>query len=153
LQSEDLTPIVYRVLMILLRGGHVPPMPEGYTEKNVRFFYTGPLVQAQKQDGLQGIRVLLEGTTMLAQIPGFEDTADNMDPDKIWSHLLDASGAPSDVQRKKHDVARIREGRAQKQQAQQAMLEADSIANTAKTASQADMSGQNGLTALTGGMG
>jgi len=153
LQSEDLTPIVYRVLMILLRGGQIPPLPEGYTVKNVRFFYTGSLVQAQKQDGLQSIRVLLEGLTMAAQIPGFESILDLVDPDKVGAHIFDAAGAPTDVQRKKYDVAQIREVKAKKQQAQQALLEANSIANTAKTASQADMSGQNGLTAITGGMG
>lgn len=152
-QSEDLTPQIRRVLAILMREGVIPPMPEGYTERNIKFYYTGPLTQAQKQAGIQSLNVLMEQAMAAAQIPGFESIPDNFDPDKIAAHMFDASGAPADVKRSKRDVETIREQRAQKVQAQTALAEADAIANTAATASKADMSKPNGLTAIMGGAG
>lgn len=152
-QSEDLTPQIRRVLAILMREGVIPPMPEGYTERNVKFYYTGPLTQAQKQAGIQSMNMLMEQAMAASQIPGFEEITDNFIPDKIAEHMFDASGAPADVKRSKREVEGIREQRAQKMQAQAALAEADAIANTAKTASQADMSNPNGLTAIMGGAG
>jgi hypothetical protein len=150
LQSEDLTPQILRILMILMRRGVVKPMPAGYTVRNIRLFYTGPLTMAQKQSMVQGIRVYLEGLAMAAQLPGFQEIADNADPDAVAKHLFDASGAPSDTQRKKRDVEGIRGQRAQQAQNMAAMQQADAIANTAKTASEVDLGSPNGATALLG---
>ena len=152
-QSEDLTPQIRRVLAILMREGVIPPMPEGYTERNIKFYYTGPLTQAQKQAGIQSMNMLMEQAMAASQIPGFEEITDNFIPDKIAGHMFDASGAPADVKRSKREVEGIREQRAQKMQAQAALVQADAVANTAKTASQADMSKPNGLTAIMGGAG
>lgn len=152
-QSEDLTPQIRRVLAILMREGVIPPMPEGYTERNIKFYYTGPLTQAQKQAGIQSMNMLMEQAMAASQIPGFEEITDNFISDKIAEHMFDASGAPADVKRSKREVEGIREQRAQKMQAQAALAEADAIANTAATASKADMSKPNGLTAIMGGAG
>lgn len=150
LQSEDLTPQIKRILFILMRRGTIEPFPQGYTARNLRFFYTGPLTQAQKQAGMQSIRVLLESAAAASQIPGFESISDNFDADSVARHMFDASGAPSDVQRKKRDVDGIRSKRAEQQQAQAALAQAGAVAQTAKIASEVDMSGQNGLTSLMG---
>lgn len=153
LQSEDLTPQILRILMILIRAGAIDPMPEGYTTRNIKFFYTGPLTQAQKQAGMQNIRVLME---TLAPLMGEGDPfgiMDNFDVDEIALAAHDASGAPETIKRNKRARDSRRQQKAQQAQRQEQMAQVEQVAGIAETASKVDLSKPNGATAIMGAMG
>lgn len=156
IQNEGLTQELNRVVRILLRKGLVDPLPEGYTEKNIKFFYTNQLTQSQSQQGLQTSRVLIEMITPLiemAQALGAENPIDNFDLDAMARRAHAVSGAPADELRKKQDVDTIRDEKAKARQAQETLQNAGAVADVAKTASGADMSSPNALTALMGRLG
>lgn len=151
LQSEDLTPLMRRILMVLIRKGVVEDLPEGYTLRNVRFYYTGPLTQAQKQAGMQNIRVLMEAVSPLVGEQDPYGVMDNFDVDEIARVAHESSGADSKILRTKNARDSMREQKAKARQEQETLAQVDALVSTAKTASQADMSKPNGLTALMGG--
>lgn len=152
-QAEGLTIEVNRMLAILMRRGVIDPLPEGYSVRNLRFFYTNPLTLSQKQGQAQGMRVLLE---LVAPLLGKDDpygVMDNYDTDVYARQAHEISGADPDMLRGKQKVAALRGQKNQQRQAQAALGTAEQVAGIAATASQADMSKPNGLTALTGAMG
>lgn len=153
IQNEGLTQELNRIVRILMRAGIVDPLPEGYTEKNIKFFYTNQLTQSQSQQGLQTSRVLLEMVQPLVQLAaslGIPNPIDNYDLDAMARRAHAVSGAPADELRKERDVKVVREQNSQKAQNAAAMQQADALANTAKTASEVNLEGQNGATALLG---
>jgi hypothetical protein len=111
------------------------------------------LTQAQKQAGMQNIRVLMETVAPLVGANDPYGVMDNFDVDEIARVAHDSSGAEAKVMRSKRDRDKTRAQKVQAAQQQQQMMQAQQIAETAKTASQVDLATPNGATALMGAMG
>lgn len=150
-QSEGLTVEVNRMLAILMRKGVVDPLPEGYSLRNLRFFYRNPVAQAQKMGRAQSMRMFQE---LVAPLIGEGDPRGVMDwvnTDKFVAQAADIAALDPDLLNSKQAVEERRGEKAQAQQAQNMLTTAGQAADVAATASKADMSKPNALTALVGG--
>lgn len=136
-QTEFLDTCISRVISILARNGHLPPMPEILMQVGGMYEieYTAPLAQAQKRAQINRISETFMMATNIAQAS--PDVLDNIDTDKMIRLAADYNGSPSPIIRGEEDVAMIRQGRAKQQQAiDEAQMMAGS-ASVAKNVAQA----------------
>lgn len=118
LQSEYLTLLIVRCFGIAYRAGVFPPPPESLAGRPFTVKYIGPLARAQKLEEAQAISQFVASAAETAQIDG--TVLDNIDMDAATRLGGEALGVPSDVIRKQKDVQKLRQSRAQAQEAQQA---------------------------------
>jgi hypothetical protein len=150
LQTEFLGPLVRRVFRIMLRGGALPPFPEGLAPGDLEVRYTSPVSRAQKQYEAQGLAQVME---YLSPLVGGQDPfgiMDNFDTDRVARHVTELFNTPSDYLKSEERVA---EGRAQAQQAASTQQTASTVANVAaiaKTLSEAYTDRPSALTELWG---
>lgn len=108
MQVEFLGPMVRRVFGILLRGGLLPPMPEGLSEEDVEVRYTSTLSRSQKLTEAQAFGQVV---SYIAPLVGKSDpfgVMDNFDPDRITRHAVDLFGAPAEYLRDEDEVEKRR---------------------------------------------
>ncbi|XXJ18039.1 portal protein [Desulfovibrio caledoniensis] len=150
LQTEFLGPLVRRVFRIMLRGGSLPPFPEGLSPDDLEVRYTSPVSRAQKQYEAQGLAQVME---YLAPLVGAQDAfgiMDNFDTDRVARHVTELFNTPSDYLKSEERVA---QGREQKQRAASTQQTASTVANVAaiaKTLSEAYTDRPSALTELWG---
>jgi hypothetical protein len=150
LQTEFLGPLVRRVFRIMLRGGALPPFPEGLSPDGLEVRYTSPVSRAQKQYEAQGLAQVME---YLSPLVGGQDAfgiMDNFDTDRVARHVTELFNTPSDYLKSE---ARVAQGREQKQRAASTQQTASTVANVAaiaKTLSEAYTDRPSALTELWG---
>ncbi|MEZ7198667.1 portal protein [Pseudodesulfovibrio karagichevae] len=150
LQTEFLGPLVRRVFRIMLRGGALPPFPEGLSPDALEVRYTSPVSRAQKQYEAQGLAQVME---YLSPLVGGQDAfgiMDNFDTDRVARHVTELFNTPSDYLKSEERVA---QGREQKQRAASTQQTASTVANVAaiaKTLSEAYTDRPSALTELWG---
>jgi len=119
LQSELFSPLVSRVMGILLRAGKLPPPPEGVEAYEIE--YLGKLAIAMKLIEVKAMRDAIGYIAPLAETN--PAVMINLNEDKITRGVCERLGVPVDWLRSEEEVAQIVE--QQQQQAQeQRMLEA-----------------------------
>ncbi|WP_207263735.1 portal protein [Desulfovibrio sp. Huiquan2017] len=148
LQTEFLGPLIKRVFRIMLRGGALPPFPEGISPDDVEVRYTSPVTRAQKQYEAQGLAQVME---YLSPLVGGQDAfgiMDNFDTDRVARHVAELFNTPADYLKSEERVA---EGRARKRQAESSQRTASTVADAAaiaKTLSEAYTDRPSALTEL-----
>lgn len=147
LQDELLDPLIDRAFSIAWRQGLIPPPPPELAGMELKVEYISIVTQAQKMISVSGIEQLATFVgNMSAVIPSIKD---NIDGDKTVALLADAMSVPPGVVKPPEQVAEERAESARQAQAQQAAeqanLNADSVAKLAK----AQTGGQNALSDLT----
>ena len=111
LQTEFLAPLLTRSFNVLLRTGHLPPLPPGLTREDLCMDYASPVARAQKQYEAQ---TLAQAMAYVAPFMKDNDplgVMDNFDADRIARHAVELFGAPQDYLRPEAEVAAIRQGR------------------------------------------
>jgi len=121
-QSEALGPMIEREVGVLSRLGQLPPMPQALKEAagEYRIEYESPLSKAQRAEEGVGISRTLEMVMPLVQAD--PSVIDNFDLDAIARAVADVQGIPKKLLRELRELDRLRERKAQMQQAQ-AMLQ------------------------------
>jgi hypothetical protein len=152
LDNEGLRPIVERVFAIASRAGIFPPAPPEMQGKELTVQFVSMLKLAQDATNSAGIQQVLAMVGNLAGIdPQIADVVDFDFAIEDYSSLL--NNDPRMI-RTTDAIMKLRQDRAQQQQAAQQADQAQKLAMGAKTLSQADMGGgTNALQALTGGGG
>lgn len=141
LQSEFLGPMIDRVFAIMWRQGQIPDPPLQAQGHPVRVEYISPMAKAQKASVAQAVLRTYEPAIQLAAID--PSVMDNLDNDEAIHILAEANGAPMKMLRDKKARDRIREDRAEKQQAMENMQVASGIAEGASKVLPAILGGTN----------
>jgi hypothetical protein len=133
---EGLDNILGRVFSILYRNGDLPPIPEMIQGQELDIVYIGPLAKAQKESEMYSIESFLNNVAAIAQVkPG---ALDKIDEDKTIDIIAQIKSINPKMIRSDKDVADIREGRAQQEQAQAQLSAAQQGAYIMNTAAGAD---------------
>lgn len=146
LNQDLLDPLIDITFQIMLRQGHLPPVPQQLQGAPLKIEYISIMAQAQKLIGIAGIE----------RFSGFIGQAVQVDPsikdkvnfDQMAEVYGDMTSIPPGIVRTDEEVQAIRQQQqqaAQQQQQQEAIAQG---AQAAKNLSQADTSGSNALTQL-----
>lgn len=146
LNDEFLDPLVGRAFSMAARRGLIPQPPEEMQGMPLSVRYVSVMAKAQKLAGLSSQERFIGHVMQLGTV---DPTAlDRVNLDQHISIYGDRVGAPSKTIRSDEEVAAIRQGRAQAQQAQQASELAQAGAKTARDLSQASLDGNSALAAI-----
>ncbi len=144
LHNELLDPLVKRVFNIMARHGLIPAPPRGVRPGQLTIEFISMLAQAQKAVATGAIERFWQfGMQIAAAKP---EAMDRLDPDGTMDAYAEMTGVPSSVTVDLPTARKLRAARAQAQQQQAALANAQRLASTAKDASQIDVGG--GLNAV-----
>jgi hypothetical protein len=114
-QNEFLRVIIDRVFAILNRRGMLPEAPEILKGKVVDVKYTSAIAKSQTAGQVQAVYRTMEG---IAPFASFDPSVvDNFDSDKACRFIAKATGFPQEIIRNEDEVIKMRESRAEAQQA------------------------------------
>lgn len=146
LESLDhslLQPLIETTFHYMQKADMVPPPPDSIANKPVNIEYISALAQAQKAVGVAPMERTIGFAATLDQIqPG---AMDNVDGDKTLREFTEQIGAPPDMLRAPQDVEAMRKARAEREQQQALMEQAQPLANAAKLISEASARGESGI--------
>lgn len=139
LQTEVLNPIIDRVFDIEMKAGRLPPLPEILMDlggQPIEVDYLGPLAIAQRRlFKTQGVTASLQIIAPIMQLN--PSVGDVVNWDEVTREILEVNGMPAKCINQPEMVAQIRQGRQQQLQAQQAMIEGQTIADALPKAGKA----------------
>jgi len=149
LDNEGLRPIVERVYAIASRAGIFPPPPPEIQGKEITVKFVSMLKLAEDATNATAIQEVL---SLVGGLAGVDPSVmDNVDVDYAIEKYSSLKNNDPKLIRSQDALMKIRQDRAQQQQAQQQADLAQKVAMGAKTLSQADMGGgQNALQQLAG---
>lgn len=115
-QSEFLQPLITRVFNILDRKGDVlPDPPEELTDTPVAVRFSSVMAMSQRQSEAQNVQRTMAAITPFAS--GDPGVLDNFDGDNAVRFLANLFNFPQEMLRDSEEVEKLREQRAQQQQA------------------------------------
>jgi hypothetical protein len=141
LQSEWLSPLIRREIDLLLWMGMIPPIPQvlleaGGSAATIEIDYSSPADLLARSGEALGIMRTFEALSPLAA-GAAPDILDLFDSDAAARVIADVNGVPAKVLRSAQDMEQLRAGRAQAQQAQEALAAAPALAGGVKDLAQA----------------
>lgn len=142
IETDGLTPIIFRSFNIMLRTGAFKEPPQALIESvkqpTLAVEYVGPLSRAQRLQDVQAIERIYMQASVIAQAKGGDMSVfDNLDDDEAIQIAGPLEGVPGKVIRGKDELGKMRSARAQAMKQQQALNVAGQAAEVAKTAKQA----------------
>ena len=118
--TELCDPVLFRTVSIMLRNGHLPPVPPELAGQELKIEYTSIMSQALKLIGSSNTETFMTGVAQMAQVFG-PTVLDNVDSDHVVTEYGQQQGVSPKVLVPEDQVAAKRKARAQaEQQAQQA---------------------------------
>lgn len=118
LQTEFLSVIITRAFGLLLRNGRLPPLPEELSSlPDITIRYINPLARAQRNIEVNAIMQFENSLSATAQVD--PQVLDVYDFDLAAQEKANLMGVPAKLMRKNRDIVKMREARAQQQQAMQ----------------------------------
>lgn len=131
IMEEYAAPKIERRFAMLMKAGQIPPPPKEAEGKPLRIRYQSAASMAMHAREGQAVRQFLADLAPLVQLnPRY---GDRLDPDAVTEALHDASPSlPASILRGRDEADAIAEGRAQQQQAAQAMEAAQAGGGVAK---------------------
>lgn len=143
-----MNPLIDRTFAIMQDKGLLPPPPQELSGADLRIEYISVLAQAQKAVATSGVERFAGFVGNLAAVK--PDVLDKFDTDQAVDEYADALGVSPRIVRSDDDVAKIRQARAEQEQAAQAAQMAQVAAQGAETLSRTDLRGDNALTRMLG---
>jgi hypothetical protein len=127
LNTELLRPIVDRVFDIMLRRGLFAPMPEALKGKNLDIVYVSQISKAQRASEADTLTRVIQSVAPVAQMA--PQMFDNLNSDMVLRYHAHIFGLAEDMLNDPEEVSKVREARAQQEQAmvqaQQENVQAD----------------------------
>lgn len=146
LNQDLLDPLIKLTFNIMMGQGLIPEPPEELQGQDIKVEYISVMAQAQKLISIGGLeRTWQFASQIIALNP---DALHKIDCDQMIDEYAMSVGVSGKVIRTDEDVAAIKQGIAQQQQAVQAQQSMAMLPGAAKDLSQADMSGDNALSRL-----
>jgi hypothetical protein len=148
LQVELLDPLVDRTFRLMLAAGQIPEPPPELQGVDLKVEYISLLAQSQQAIATGAIERMAGFVgNLLGANP---EVADKFDFDQACDEYGEALGVPPRIVRSDEDVAQLRDGRRQQQQALQQGQAAMTAAQGAQVLSQTDTRSDNALTRMLG---
>jgi hypothetical protein len=122
LQSDFLDKLLHLTIQIMMRQGVFREPPPSVQGQEFDIVYTGPIPRAQQAEIANAIEALMADYAALGEV--FPQLLDLVDPDKMGRELQKVRGAPTRIMRSQKEVDQIRAERAEAEQRQQALMEA-----------------------------
>lgn len=137
-QSEYLGPLIDRELDVLAQQRLLPPMPPAMREAGGRYKvrYDSPLSRAQRAEEASGFLRMLELSLKVAVEAQRPDALDWADFDTAMPAMADIHAVPVKWRNTADKIAKIRDGRAQMQEQQDAINAAPAVSALLKNAPQ-----------------
>lgn len=151
--TEKLSVAIDRVFGIMMRGQMLPPVPDAMRDQNeLKVEFVSILTQMQRMVGLGQIE---RTASFVGNLAGaFPEAADKLNTDEMIDEYAERAGTPPKLIRTAEQVAKIRQQRAQQQNAAKAAEMAPALqqgADAARLLSETDVNGQPMLDTLMGG--
>lgn len=139
-ESEKLGPTIERELDLLARQGKLPEMPPELIEAKGEYtvVYDSPLSRTQKAEEASGFMRTMESALSIVNVTQDPAPLDHFNWDVIIPEVSDIHGVPPSWMRSKEEIDSIRQGRAEAQQAQQAIQAAPGAAALVKAGAVAE---------------
>jgi hypothetical protein len=132
-QTEYLQSIIERTVAIAYRNGRLPEPPREILENpEYKIKYVSPLALAQRAGELTALQNMVVAAQNLSQT--FPTVLDKIDSDAVIDVIAQMTGAPMNTLNSDEKVADIRNQRAQQQQAQSQLVEADMMSDMVEKA-------------------
>lgn len=141
LHDELLKPLVDNIFQRMLDVNLVPPPPPSVEGRDIKVEFVSLLAQAQKAAGIATIERTLGMAGLLAGM-GRVDALDKIDPDAILDETNEIAGAPPNILLSADAVAQIRQQRAEQQQQQSLIENAQGLAGAGRLISEATARGE-----------
>lgn len=116
--TELCDPVLFRTVSIMLRNGHLPPVPQELAGQELKIEYTSIMSQALKLIGSSNTETFMAGVANMAKIFG-PQVLDNVDSDHVLTEYGQQQGVSPKVLVPEEQVQATRKARAQTQAAQQ----------------------------------
>lgn len=149
--GQKLEVSIDRTFAIMLKLGLLPPAPRELQGQPLRVDFISTLSQAQRAARLGDIQRTAQFVGFLVGM--YPDAADKFDPDQAIDDFATGAGAPPSIIRTDEVVAKIREQRAQQQQAEKMAAMAPAMregADAARLLSETRVGDQNMLERMVG---
>lgn len=149
--NEKLEVVVDRVFGIMLRGQMLPPVPERLANVDLKIEFISILTQMQRMVGLGQIERTVSFIGNLAGVR--PDALDKLDVDELIDEYADRAGTPQQVIRSTEQANKVRQQRAQQENAArmaEAMPAIQQGADAARLLSETDVNGRPMLDTLLG---
>lgn len=135
IQTGWLKPMINRAFNMMYRADAFLPVPEVLAGANLEIEYEGPLARAQRTGDMTAAQTGLAIVGGIAQLD--PQAVDNIDSDEHVRYVYEVLGIPTRNLRKKSDIKKIRESRAEAAQAQMQAEQAQATMDVAHTGAQA----------------
>jgi len=143
IQGDFLDPIIYRCLGIMEDAGVLPPMPEEISQSPMTVEYLGPLARAQAMSEIYGLQqfymFISQAAATQANSGQAPDVLDKVDTDAMVDQMAEILDVSQSIVRDDREVEALREARAQAQQQQEMIGQAESMSKSAKNLSMAQV--------------
>lgn len=150
--DELLEPLINNTFAQIVENDLLPPPPQELQGVELRVEYLNIIAMAQRAQGLLGLQDTAAFVSQLGQAQaasGQEVTVwDKFDVDQAIDEYSEKRGLPAGVIRSDDEVKARRAARAQAQQQQTALAQADQLAQTAKALGDVDTTQRNLVTDL-----
>ncbi len=150
LDEEMLSKVIELTFGIMMDNELLPPVPEEIQGAEVRVQYISVLAQMQRAAGGETIQKIVGYVGMYAPI--VPDIVDNINWDETVRMLNEIEGGQEKLLNDPMVIDDIREQRLKQQQAQEALIAADSASKSAKTLSETEMGKNSALDKVMSGL-
>lgn len=135
--NDVLQPLTEKVVLTLWEDNRLPKMPDiMLQDPSFEVKFVGRLVQSQRQSEVHNI---VNALTIAGQVAQFNpETVDKINTDAAVDEIFDISGVSTRILNTDDNVRKIREARAQAQQQEAQLLQAQSMAQTYKAAAEGE---------------
>ncbi len=116
--TELCDPVLYRTVMIMLRNGHLPPVPQELAGQDLKIEYISIMSQALKMIGSSNTETFMAGVANMEKIFG-PSVLDNVDADHALIEYGQQQGVSPKMLVPQDQVKAKREAQAKAQQAAQ----------------------------------
>lgn len=151
LQPEFLKPVFDRTFEILYRRGKIPEPPEILQGREMKIEYVNIMAQAQKMSGISAIYEFIDIAMKIGSVD--QAALDKWDRDETLDRAGEMLSVPPSLVVSDDKVVKIRQARAQQQQAAQAAQMGMMAAQGAKTLADTPVGQGSALDALIPGLG
>jgi len=129
-QSEYLGPLIERELDLLSQMNLIPPMPPLLLEAQGEYtvVYDSPLSRAQRAEEASGLMRTVESALQVVNVTQNPEPLDHFNWDVIIPKIGYINGVPEEFMRPQEEVQKIREGRSQAAETQEAIQAAPAAA-------------------------
>lgn len=149
LNVEVLDPVIEHGFDLLMKQGLIPPPPQELRGRPIRPEYMSIMAAAQKAQSVAGIERFWDDVLKVREAePNDPGVLDKINIDNMIEHLGNDLSVPPGVIRDDDDVANIRAGRQQQQEAAQKAQQMAAMASSAKDLASAKTGDQSALTDL-----